>query len=91
MTVGSLDINDCGDNDIQEYFVAKKHTCPFYLALIFRFISIATDKLRQTDVYGNPTFLLSQNNRPLPSLQIGNYSYGYAHSKAFSRILKTWR
>nr|XP_022304452.1 uncharacterized protein LOC111111646 isoform X11 [Crassostrea virginica] len=29
------------------------------------------DKLRQTDVYGNPTFLLSQNNRPLPSLQIG--------------------
>ncbi|XP_061179522.1 uncharacterized protein LOC133188156 [Saccostrea echinata] len=29
------------------------------------------DTLRQTSVYGNPTFLLSQNNRPLPNLNIG--------------------
>lgn len=31
-----------------------------------------SDTLRQTDVYGNPTFLLSQLDKPLDDLNIGN-------------------
>lgn len=32
-------------------------------------------KLRESDVYGSPTFLLSQNNKPKEDLAIGKYTY----------------